>query len=171
MIIRVAEIPDEGLQIEGLDAFPEPFQDPTWKLDDLSLTLEKDGDAVLVTGRLVARVPQPCGRCLEPLTVTVRPEVDARFVPSRRGHGEEMELGADDLETDVYDDGIIDLNALVETETTLVLPMKPLCREDCRGLCPICGGNRNLTACRCEVRLVDPRWAPLKSWAARTSNE
>jgi uncharacterized protein len=97
--------------------------------------------------------------------------VDARFVPNRRGRGEEVELGADDLETDVYDNGIIDLNALVETETTLLLPMKPLCREDCRGLCPICGGNRNLTACRCEVRLADPRWAPLKSWAARTFNE
>ena len=171
MIIRVAEIPDEGLQIEGLDAFSQPYQDPTWRLDDLSLTVEKDGDAVFVRGRLVARVPQHCGRCLEPHTVTVRPQVDARFVPSRRERGEEFELGADDLETDVYANGIIDLNLLVETETTLLLPMKPLCREDCRGLCPVCGGNRNLTECRCEVRLADPRWAPLRSWAARMSND
>ena len=88
MIIRVAEIPDEGLQIEGLDAFPQPFQDLTWKLDDLSLAVEKDGDAVFVRGRLVARVPQHCGLCLEPHTVTVRPLVDARFVPSRRERGE-----------------------------------------------------------------------------------
>jgi DUF177 domain-containing protein len=171
MIIRVAEIPDEGLQIEGPEAFPQPFLDPNWKLDDVSLMVEKDADAVFVRGRLAARVPQQCGRCLEPYTATVEPEIDARFVPSPHRRGEEVELGADDLETDVYDNGVVDLNTLLETETTLLLPMKPLCRDDCRGLCPVCGGNRNLTACRCEVRVLDPRWAPLKSLAERMSNK
>ena len=52
--------------------------------------------------------------------------------------------------------GQLDLNALLETETTLGLPMKPLCREDCRGLCPVCGGNRNITACACEERPPRP---------------
>jgi uncharacterized protein len=169
MIIRVAEIPVDGLQIEGPGAFPRPFQDPAWKLDDLSLTVEKDGDAVFVTGTLVARVPQHCGRCLEPYALTVTPQVDARFVPNPRRRGEEVELGAHDLETDVYDNGILDLTTLLETETTLLLPMKPLCREDCRGLCAVCGSNRNVTACDCEVNVDDPRWAPLKSLAARLS--
>lgn len=169
MILRVGEIPEEGLQIEGPGAFPHPFQDAAWRLDDLCLTVEKDGEAVLVTGRLAARVPQHCGRCLEPYTVTVTSQVDARFVPNPRGRGEELELGADDLETDVYDNGVLDLTALLETETTLGLPMKPLCREECRGLCPICGGNRNVTACHCEVSVHDPRWAPLKSLAERLS--
>jgi len=169
MIIRVAEIPDGGLHIEGSGAFPHPFQDRAWALQDLDLTVEKDGEAILVTGTLAARVPQHCGRCLEPYAVTVRPDVQARFVPNPRGRNEELELGADDLETDVYDNGVIDLTSLLETETTLLLPMKPLCREDCRGLCPICGGNRNATECRCEVRLADPRWAPLKAWAERLS--
>ncbi len=171
MIIRVAEIPEEGLQIEGPEAFPHPFQDPIWRLDDLSLTVEKDGETVFVKGRVVARVPQLCGRCLEPYTATVKPQVDAHFVPNPRRRGEEVELGPDDLETDVYDNGIVDLTALLETETTLLLPMKPLCREDCRGLCPICGGNRNVTVCHCEVRVSDPRWAPLRSWAARVSSK
>ncbi len=167
MIIRVAEIPEEGLRIEGIGAFPHPFQDADWTLSDLSLTVEKDGEAVFVTGRFTARVPQHCGRCLEPYTVTVTPEVDARFVPNSRTRGEEVELGADDLDTDVYDNGVVDLTALLETETALLLPMKPLCREDCRGLCSVCGGNRNVTPCHCEVSVADPRWAPLKSWAAR----
>ena len=171
MIIRVAEIPEEGLVFEGVGAFPHPFQDPSWTLDDLMLRVAKDGEAVFVRGRLRARVPRLCGRCLDPYTATVTPEVDARFVPGPRGRGEELELGTGDLETDVYDKGVVDLTALLETETTLLLPMKPLCREDCRGLCPICGGNRNATACRCEVHLADPRWAPLRSWAARMSNK
>jgi len=169
MLIRVAEIPEEGLQVEGAEAFPRPFQDPTWKLGDVSLLIEKDGDAVFVRGRLAAQVPQICGRCLEPYTVTVEPEVNARFVPNPRARGEEPELGADDLETDLYDNGVLDLNALLETETSLGLPMKPLCREECRGLCPVCGGNRNVTACTCQERAPDPRWAALKAWAARQS--
>jgi uncharacterized protein len=169
MQIRVADIPEEGLDIEGTVGFPHPFQDPAWTLDDVSLHVDKDGDAVFVRGNLQARVPLACGRCLEPYTVTVSPSVDARFLPAPSERGEERELAPDDLETDVYAGGVLDLNALLETETTLALPMKPLCRGECRGLCPVCGGNRNATACACEEHPSDDRWAPLKAWAARQS--
>lgn len=169
MQIRVDEIPEEGLDVQGVESFPHPFQDPSWRLDAVSLHVDKDGDAVFVRGELVARVPLVCGRCLEPYSVAVEPAVDARFVPSPRERGEEHELGADDLETDVYHNGVLDLDALLETETTLSLPMKPLCRDDCRGLCPVCGGNRNATACACAQHPADERWAPLKAWAARQS--
>ena len=168
MVIQVAEIPDEGLRIEGVADFPRPFQDPAWSLDGLHLAVEKDGETVFVRGDLAARVPLTCGRCLEPYTVSVTPSVDARFVPSPGTRGEERELGADDLETDVYQHGVLDLTALLETETSLALPMKPLCREGCKGLCPVCGGNRNVTPCACETRAPDPRWAALKDWAERT---
>jgi uncharacterized protein len=168
VLIQIADIPPEGLRIEGTADFPRPFQDATWTLDDLGLTVEKEGDTVFVRGELSARVPLTCGRCLEPYTVTVHPAVDARFVPSPGTRGEERELGAADLETDVYQDGTLDLTALLETETTLALPMKPLCRDTCRGLCPVCGVNRNTTACACETRVPDPRWAALKDWAGRT---
>ena len=169
MIIRVSDIPDDGLQIEGATALERPFADPSWTLEDLSLRVEKDGDAVFVSGRLAARVPQGCGRCLEPFQVAVEPSIEARFVPDAASPGEERELGARDLDTDVYRDGQLDLRALVETETSLALPMKPLCREDCRGLCAVCGGNRNLVACSCETAAPDPRWAPLKNLAGRIS--
>ncbi len=168
MLIHVADIPEDGLRIEGVADFPRPFQDAAWTLDDLSLALERDRETVFVRGDLVARVPLQCGRCLEPYTVTVRPAFDARFVPSPATRGEERELGPDDLETDVYRNGLLDLTVLLETETALALPMKPLCRESCQGLCPVCGGNRNVTACACETRAPDPRWAALKDWAERT---
>lgn len=168
MVIRVSEIPEEGLQIEGVAEFPRPFLDRSWTLRDISLKVEKDGDTVFVTGRLEATVPQYCGRCLESYTVAVEPMVNARFVPAPQERGEERELGSEDLETDVYQHGLLDLTALVETETTLGLPMKPLCREACKGLCPICGSNRNVTACTCEAKAPDPRWAALKAWAERS---
>ena len=94
--------------------------------------------------------------------------VDTRLVPSPAVRGEERELGRDDLETDVYDHDQIDLNALLETETTLGLSMKPLCREGCSGLCPTCGANRNGVSCACAP-VADPLWSPLKGLADRLS--
>lgn len=169
MLIRVSEIPQEGIQIEGASSVERPFSDPSWRLEALSLDIQRQGDIVLVRGRLAARIPQICGRCVEGFEVSVAPEVDARFVPSPAGPGEERELGADDLETDVYAHDVVDLASLIETETTLRLPMKPLCREDCRGLCPQCGSNRNVAPCGCQDRAPDPRWAALKGLADRLS--
>lgn len=171
MVIRVSEIPDEGLRIEGVEAFSHPFLDSSWTLEALSLFLEKDGDEVLVRGSLAARVPQVCGRCLEAFTFRVVAEVGTRFAPRPSGRGvEARELSPDDLELDFYDMDLLDTDRLIQSETMLGLPMKPLCREGCRGLCPVCGGNRNLTPCACEVRLPDPRLAALKTLAERLSS-
>jgi len=130
--------------------------------------VEKDGDVVFVHGEIRSHVPQVCSRCLESYEATVDASVDTRLVPSPAVRGEERELGRDDLETDVYDHDQIDLNALIETETTLGLPMKPLCREGCSGLCPACGANRNAAPCACAPA-ADPRWSPLKGLADRLS--
>jgi uncharacterized protein len=168
VIVKVSEIPEDGLRFEGSESFPEPFQDRTWRLEEVELALEKDGEVVFVHGHLSSRVPQVCSRCLASYEATVDAAVDTRLVPAPTARGEERELGADDLETDVYDRDQIDLNALIETETTLGLPMKPLCREGCRGLCPSCGASRNAGPCGC-VPAVDPRWSPLKGLADRLS--
>ena len=130
--------------------------------------MEKDGDVVFVHGRVQARVPQVCSRCLESYEATIDANVETRLVPSPAGRGEERELGRDDLETDVYDHDQIDLTALIETETTLGLPMKPLCREGCGGLCPTCGASRNAAPCACAPA-ADSRWSPLKGLADRLS--
>jgi len=167
MIIRVSEIPEEGLRLEGPAAFPEPFQDRAWRLEDVELAIEKDGDVVFVHGHLRSSVPQVCSRCLESYDAIVDAPVETRLVPAP-ARGEERELGVDDLETDVYDHDQIDLNALLETETTLGLPMKPLCHEECRGLCPTCGASRNAAPCDCAPA-ADPRWSPLKGLADRLS--
>lgn len=169
MIIRVSEIPEDGLAIEGVDGFPHPFHDPTWVLEALSLFVDKDKDDVLVRGHLRARVPQTCGRCLEPFPFDLVARVDTRFSPSPRIGEDEVELGPDDLEVDFYADDLLDLNRLIQTETELGLPMKPLCRADCHGLCSVCGGNRNVNPCSCAVRLPDPRLAALKDLAERLS--
>ncbi|HEU4371711.1 MAG TPA: DUF177 domain-containing protein [Methylomirabilota bacterium] len=169
MIIRVSELEEQGLRIDDVEALAPAFTDPAWRLESVALEVEADGADVFVRGRLTATVPQTCGRCLEVFPARVEVPVDVRLVP-RPPAGDSVELGADDLDVDFYAADQLDLGRLVENETTLALPMKPLCRPDCRGLCPVCGANRNVVPCTCPPRPPDPRWTALRDLVARQPN-
>jgi DUF177 domain-containing protein len=80
---------------------------------------------------------------------------------------EERSLEADELAASFYEDDRIDLGQMILEQIVLALPMKPLCKVDCRGLCPECGANRNATSCDCEIDDTDPRWATLKTLLGR----
>jgi uncharacterized protein len=148
------------MTIDDPAALGSPFEDPSWRLDRVALHVGRDGTDVVVDGVVEATVPQVCGRCLELFPVQARAPVDLRFLP-RPSMADTIELSRDDFETDFYADDQLDLAALVRTETTLALPMKPLCQPGCRGLCPACGANRNLTACGCGDQPREPRLAGL----------
>ncbi len=70
-----------------------------------------------------------------------------------------------------YRDEHIDLNDLLREQFYLALPMKPLCKNDCRGICPQCGANRNLTKCDCNPHIEDPRMAGLKTLLAKRKHD
>src|SRR5207249_9472867 len=109
-----------------------------------------------------------CSRCLEPFRLGVDEHFDLRYQPHTANTGEdEREIEEDDLSTAFYENDEIDLGQLMREQFYLALPMKPLCREDCRGLCPSCGGNRNLVPCACAERAPDPRLAALRDLATR----
>jgi uncharacterized protein len=166
MIVRVPDIPAEGLTVTDVAGLGPLYRDPAWRLSSVNLRLERDGVEVFVTGDFQAKVSQACGRCLEPTAVDVSVPVDLRLVP-RPATADSVELAADDLDVDFYTGDELDLGGLIETETTLALPMRALCREECQGLCPVCGVNRNVTRCACPERTPDPRLAVLKDLAAR----
>jgi DUF177 domain-containing protein len=169
MIVRVPDIPTEGLSVTDAGALGEVYRDRAWQLLDVNLRLERDGLDVFVTGEVRAAVSQACGRCLEPSPSEVTATLDVRLVP-RPSTADNVELAADDLDVDFYDKDVIDIGALIDAETTLALPMKPLCREGCLGLCRVCGGNRNVVKCECPERPPDPRLAALKDLASRLSH-
>ncbi len=87
---------------------------------------------------------------------------DVLYLPhTPAGSAEERMVEDDDLSTAFYEDNVIDLGQLMQEQCYLAVPMKPLCREDCRGLCSECGTNLNSGSCECRQTWVDPRLAVL----------
>jgi uncharacterized protein len=80
----------------------------------------------------------------------------------RRPAGEEQELERKDLDVLFYDEPVVRLAPIAEERVQMALPMKPLCRPDCRGLCPGCGKDLNLGPCACAREGIDPRWEALR---------
>ena len=109
--------------------------------------IAKAGEDYLVRADLAGELETPCARCLEPARVPIAIPMTLTFVSSDEADA------SDDEDTDVIPfTGVeIDVSDEVRDEIVLALPMNPLCTETCRGLCPVCGGNRNQVACACEV--------------------
>jgi uncharacterized protein len=130
----------------------------------LSMDVEKTGsDAYRVTGRATTRLEQVCSRCAEPFEVAFAETFDLRYLPQTAIQAEgEHEIKDADLTSAFYTDGMLDVVDLLREQFMLALPMKPLCTETCRGLCPECGANLNRTECGCAPKWEDPRLAPLK---------
>lgn len=131
---------------------------------ELSMDIEKVGaGAFRVQGRATTRLMLECGRCLDEMEVPVDARFELRYVPQEQNAGEpEREIAEDDLTTAYYREGALDVVDLLREQFQLALPMKPLCAESCRGLCPECGANLNRADCGCDPKWVDPRLAPLK---------
>ena len=119
---------------------------------DVDLVLERIPEGIVVRGELTTTWTAACSRCLEPVTGDVTVHVDELFE-------------TEPLEGETYrlDDDVIDLEPMVRDALLLDLPLVPLCRSDCAGLCPTCGANHNVAACDCATDEPDPRWAALRS--------
>lgn len=125
--------------------------------------LRKDSQKVRLVGCLTTTLGLECSRCLEPFTVPIDAKFDVLFLPAGANVGEgEQEVGDEDLGVSFYKDDTIDLGEVLREQFYLALPMKPLCRDDCQGLCPVCGTNKNRESCDCQNEWVDPRLDALR---------
>jgi uncharacterized protein len=120
-----------------------------------------DGEADL-TAQLEATMRLQCGRCLEYFPWVARTRFDLRVVRAPK---------EDPEDEFVAPEGKLELEGMVTEQLYLVLPLKPVCSPDCRGLCPSCGANRNLDPCTCSDQPIDPRLAPLLRFRERKSEE
>jgi uncharacterized protein len=130
----------------------------------LAFDLFKNNRELRLVGSVSSVLELSCGRCLEPFTLAADLPFDLHYLPHTENKGEgEVEIEDDDLETAFYRDDVIDLGQLMKEQFYLAVPMKPLCREGCRGLCPQCGINLNESTCNCVAAWVDPRLEALRS--------
>ncbi len=168
--ISIKTIPETGKDV-SLDLGREWFEH--WREEDPGLefcraaihgtvNLSKHAHDILVRGRLEGQLGLACGRCLEPFTAPVETDFDLLLVPAPQGEGpEEEELSAQELDVDFYSGETVDLEAIIREQIILMVPLKPLCREDCQGLCSNCGTNLNLESCACQTEKSDSPFAQL----------
>lgn len=126
--------------------------------------IEKHAGWFDVDGLIEADAEVDCSRCLEPIERPLSIEFNARLI---RGvsmvDGTDGEVDPKELDLSVLDDDVIDVNEVIREQILLDLPEQIFCSDECKGLCPKCGANRNLIDCKCEEDDIDPRWAALKN--------
>jgi uncharacterized protein len=139
-----------------------------------SIALMRTSQGILVTGKLRTALRMTCRRCLEPADVDVELDLEEEFYPVARI----ANAPVDDVPDEEYDEAllidehhILDLREVIRQGLWLAVPSQVLCRPDCAGLCPACGGNRNLGECHCDAAVLDPRWAVLQTLLPEESDQ
>jgi uncharacterized protein len=123
---------------------------------------------VKASGKLTGHLQLECDRCLKPIESTVSAKFGREYATAADYEAQHaVELSEEELNLAVFDGSVIDIDALVREELLLAAPDQVLCQQDCKGICPTCGVDRNATACDCETVEIDPRWAGLKELVNR----
>jgi uncharacterized protein len=118
---------------------------------------------IRVKGKLETSVEVACARCLDPVVLAVQRSFDLLYRPLGIDSGH-AELSVTDAEAEIgyYEGQGLLLEDTLREQVLLALPLKTICRDDCKGLCPHCGKNLNENQCLCVDEVEDPRWSALK---------
>jgi uncharacterized protein len=168
--ISLKAIPETGLEL-GIDLGPEWFdrwhkEDPGLEFSAARVTgtvlLAKHGHDILVRGKLTGHLNLACSRCLESFTMPVDVDFDLLLAPGpSEAAGVDQELDQADLDVDYYRGEVVDLESILREQIILMIPLKPLCDDNCKGLCPKCGANLNVTTCQCRPEAANTPFAHL----------
>ncbi len=161
-----------GDWLKGLpmrDALGAPDPDPNAGEGKAELDLYADGTHAFATGTFKGHLVVACSRCVGEVRLPIDEKLMVTFMPPGEMPAEDesasteegAEVREEDLDVFPFDGEKIDLEPLFREQFILSIPFAPLCREDCKGLCPQCGIDRNTGTCTCE-KPIDPRLAALK---------
>jgi uncharacterized protein len=156
MRFKINQIGDEGLSVDVpvtgewlAAACPDLEARPGSSGLAFRGRITKSANDYLLRGDLSGALEAPCARCLEPARLDIEAPVTVTFVSSE---ADDAGLADDDPDVVAFAGPEIDVSDEIRDEILLAIPVSPLCKPDCRGLCPVCGGNRNVTPCDCEER-------------------
>jgi uncharacterized protein len=158
--------------IQGLNRILEKDGEAEFRLfvpPQVSVTYWRSGADLFFTGTIRGELIGQCARCLEEHSVLLGRQFSVVLTP-QRFVGREKELNHEELGYSFYTGDEIDLSALVQEQIFLTLPSRPLCREDCKGLCVQCGANLNLQACECRPLWKDSRLSVLSTLRISPAN-
>lgn len=188
MRVKIDEIRDEGLKLNermSLEQLGTALEGSGFRATEplaVSAHLRKVSGGVLLTGQFTSRVAAECKRCLTDAVLELPVSFTLNLVPESLARGEDVldkdeqeekdrgqaesggSFGMDDADEELFNGKVIELEPIVREQVLLSLPMNAVCREDCQGLCPQCGQNRNEKPCDCDAKFVDPRFAALKNF-------
>jgi uncharacterized protein len=123
---------------------------------------------IRLKGHWAGNFEVPCARCVEPVAIPLEADFDLLFRPIGADSAPaERSISAPDTEIGYYQKDSLLLEDVLREQVLLSLPVRTLCKEDCKGLCPRCGANRNSQPCTCEEGPKDPRWEALASLRER----
>ncbi|MCL5024151.1 MAG: DUF177 domain-containing protein [Nitrospirae bacterium] len=162
MKIVISEITDEGLDLDYEETIGTEALTLTVPAR-VTLRIEKVSSEVFVKGTVRANVALQCSRCLGKFSKEMEVGVSVVYHPLEELKNEEKhEIKDDELDMGFYQGDELDVQELITEQILLNVPMKPLCSESCRGLCPKCGTDLNVRSCNCGLRETDPRLEILK---------
>ena len=163
MKIDLTNIPPEGKKINF--EFSEEWWKPDLEEDRIVelvspisgwVKIQPVGKKISVEGSLSTRLRLRCDRCLEPYAWDLSKDFQVFLSLSPFAGGLDVELSEDDLNLEFMHSKLLELDKVIKEQVILSLPMKTLCSGECRGLCPTCGCNLNLTACSCSSKFEKP---------------
>ena len=173
LTVRLEEIPPSGLDLTFSRANPrfatvldDLGEGPGTREGSAALKLKLWPRRVDVTGNVSVEMPEQCVRCLEPFQLRLSHDFAQHLMRSGTADPEEapddeIELSLRDLDRSELVGDVVDLAALLREELLLSQPTKPVCKDDCKGICAGCGAELNSEPCTCPPA-VDPRWDALK---------
>jgi uncharacterized protein len=157
--LKLDEIPAEGLALEwteekdSLSAYLENFSQINFKFETPLLSevkIWKTGQSVLIKGRVQTNLRLQCVRCLKEFSYPLSSTFELTLHPLKgESFEEETELEAGEMESNFFSEGEIHLSEIACEQVFLEIPYQPLCHEECKGLCPVCGKDLNLSTCDC----------------------
>ena len=126
-------------------------------------TLTDSGGEVRIQGRYSVEMQAVCDRCLVEARFPLDAGFDLSYQPaSNIARDEEIEIHEGEAQIGFYSDGGLELEDVLREQVLLALPMQRVCSEACKGICPVCGKNRNQSACDCHISTTDDRWGALR---------
>jgi uncharacterized protein len=169
MFLDIRELEQKPIRFEqslpvGEIVFDSEFEQQSPLNASGSAELHVSTEEIRVRGKLQVSLRMECDRCTEPFVKSIEEEFDLIYVQApETSPGAEIAIGPDDSHVGFYEGPGLELNDILQEQVLLAIPLQRVCREDCQGICPLCGQNRNETECQCRTQVTDERWSALRN--------